>query len=102
MSTSYHKLMHAEYCEWVTGLNPLATVADCDRSYKSFRGEHIVTDAGLRRALARHRTTLANLYNSLRWSSVPLTGHALERMWLTIFKGVVSPEACPLPTMQLS
>eukprot|EP00045_Choanoeca_perplexa_P018096 m.277745 g.277745 ORF g.277745 m.277745 type:complete len:710 (+) comp17712_c0_seq2:109-2238(+) len=103
LNESYHELMHEEYCEWVrAGIDPDCTLALCSESYKSFRGEHIVTDAGLRRAIARHRTLLARIYSSLRSSSTPLSGHVLERLWLTLFKGVVASDACPFRQMRLS
>eukprot|EP00045_Choanoeca_perplexa_P017854 m.268771 g.268771 ORF g.268771 m.268771 type:complete len:712 (-) comp17656_c0_seq4:362-2497(-) len=92
---SFQKLLHAEYCEWVrTGVDPDCTFDQCSQSYKSFRGEHVVTDAGLRRALARHRTLLTKIYSGLRSSSTPLSGHALERLWLTLFNGVVTSATC--------
>eukprot|EP00045_Choanoeca_perplexa_P004710 m.39953 g.39953 ORF g.39953 m.39953 type:complete len:710 (-) comp12719_c0_seq1:113-2242(-) len=94
-NTGYGGHIRAEYCKWVHhGLNNTVSHAECVDSYKSFRGEHIVTDAGLRRALARHRTLLVQVYSSLQGSSVPMAGQTLERLWLTVFKGVVLPAQC--------
>ena len=92
---AFSRLMHDEYCEWVhSGINKTVPLSDCMASYKSFRGEHIVTGVGLHRALARHRTLLKQIYDGLQGSSAPIAGHGLERLWLTIFHGVVRPETC--------
>lgn len=61
--------------------------SDCFKALKSFRGEFVATDAGVRRMVARHATNLLKLQQSL-CNAANLPAHYVERMWRSLFLGV--------------
>ena len=51
----------------------------------TFTGEFLVSETGLRRVLATHRSALMEIYRGLSKENNPVLWHILERLWTTIF-----------------
>ena len=76
-----HKLDAKKSCDWVKKFIKTTTC----RVQTCFLGEFLVTGPRIRRTLAKYRTPLMEMHQTLSKENNPVVGHILERLWLTIF-----------------
>jgi hypothetical protein len=84
-----------DYCDFFQRLVPYVGGGECQLAFKSLGNQFALSDAGLRRALARHRTVLHALYTTMVQSKLAIASEYLEQLWLTVFLGSVTSTACP-------
>lgn len=82
LSTIYHR--------------PLDDSIQPDSQGSSYNGEFLVSDALLRRMIARYRSLLIEMYSQSLLGNNPLVAHQLERLWISLFIGPIPMGECHL------
>eukprot|EP00055_Hartaetosiga_balthica_P017397 m.116312 g.116312 ORF g.116312 m.116312 type:complete len:739 (-) comp9303_c0_seq2:1830-4046(-) len=79
--------LRGEFCDLFHSFFPYTTREECTHGVKTHGGEFVITDAALRRSIARHRSLLKMAGSAMSHSSEPVFGHYMERMWGSIILG---------------